>query len=712
MKLIRARFQNFRLLRDLTIDFSTDHDRRLTVIRAENKTGKTTILNALQWALYGDSALPGTRYNYRLHHWDVPNEQQVDVTVEVIFSAATTRFNRRSGHSVITEREYRIVRTVTETPLEDDRWERGISTATLYEYTDKGLEQIKDPDARIIEMLSPKLRDVFFTDSDRALSFIESDATRSVKRRRVEGAIRSLLGFDVIENSITHVGTTAKQVGAKALQSSASEDLEQVKNRIQEIDDEVEELNDKTADAEEQFNAFEQHLEDIRVKILEAASKGNRNDLVTEIKDTGNDLQRVYDDQVAARKAHSRLFRDLPLYRELLNPVLERSFAKLDELSDLGKIPKATIPVLEERLSGTTCICGESISGHDADGIRRRHNIQHLIDESREADDLSKSLTELLWGSMSLRSSHIGDEENWTNQYYGIHDRLDRLHGSQEDLEKRQKALETRLEQIPNVNIEDLKNTERFYQKQRDRFRDILVECEGTRNSRNREKPSLIQRRNRLIGEQVQDKLILAQQTVTQDIYDVLVKVYDRLTNEELSKVSDRMNDLFLRMVVADPTEGADIRRSEISKDFDIRVYSGTESRTVNPDLDLSGATSRALTMAFILALMSVSEVMAPSVIDTPLGMMSGLIRRSALQTAIDESSQIILFLTRSEIEGCEDILDAEAGKFVTLINAAHYPTMLVNDPGIVGSQAIRCDCDDLGACHFCKVKEERVLTV
>ena len=59
MKIIRAEFHNFRLLRDISLDFSVDKKRKLTVIRAENETGKTTILTALQWTLYGDDALPG-----------------------------------------------------------------------------------------------------------------------------------------------------------------------------------------------------------------------------------------------------------------------------------------------------------------------------------------------------------------------------------------------------------------------------------------------------------------------------------------------------------------------------------------------------------------------------------------------------------------------------------------------------------------------------
>ena len=53
MKLLRAEFENFRMLRDLKLDFANGSDRKLTVIRAANESGKTTILHALQWALYG-----------------------------------------------------------------------------------------------------------------------------------------------------------------------------------------------------------------------------------------------------------------------------------------------------------------------------------------------------------------------------------------------------------------------------------------------------------------------------------------------------------------------------------------------------------------------------------------------------------------------------------------------------------------------------------
>ena len=174
------------------------------------------------------------------------------------------------------------------------------------------------------------------------------------------------------------------------------------------------------------------------------------------------------------------------------------------------------------------------------------------------------------------------------------------------------------------------------------------------------------------------------------------------MTNEELAKVSKLMNTIFLEMIGADPNQGAIIRKAEISKNFDILVY-GPNDRPLDPDRDLNGASRRALTLAFILALTEVSEAEAPNVIDTPLGMMSGYVKRSVLKTAIRQSSQLVLFLTRSEIADCEDILDAEAGRVITLTNPAHYPRMLVNDPQVKERKVLRCDCNHRQECELCQ---------
>ncbi len=194
MKLIRAKFENFRLLRHLELDFSTDKERNLTIIRAENETGKTTILNGLLWAFYNDDALPGRGLDYRLHpiDWDISDSHGISISVEVDFE--TTAFRRSPRGLIETIRRYRVIRSAYEL-LNGEKWERKRSAVQLFHLTDTGSKPIDPPEAHINDELPRELREVFFTDGDRALSFIESTASTPTKRERVEKAIRTLLGL-------------------------------------------------------------------------------------------------------------------------------------------------------------------------------------------------------------------------------------------------------------------------------------------------------------------------------------------------------------------------------------------------------------------------------------------------------------------------------------------------------------------------------------
>lgn len=59
--------------------------------------------------------------------------------------------------------------------------------------------------------------------------------------------------------------------------------------------------------------------------------------------------------------------------------------------------------------------------------------------------------------------------------------------------------------------------------------------------------------------------------------------------------------------------------------------------------------------------------------------------------------------MTRSEIAGCEDILDEKAGAITTLTNPAHYPKILINDPGIKERKVVRCACTHKEECNLCE---------
>lgn len=697
MKLLRAEFQNFRLLRDLELRFSIDDKKKLTVIRAANESGKTTILHALQWALYGDSALPGKGDGFRLHPIDWDREVDgpfAQITATVEFELTTHR--QAGGVLQETRRRYRIVRAANEQV--DATGRRTPSTVRLFALNDTGATSIDSPDSFINDELPPELREVFFTDGDRALSFIEADVAQSTKRDRVQRAIRSLLGLGVIEQAMKHVQKSAADVNRKAKQGDASHELKEVASRLEDIDKATGKLEIDLEDAKQQFEAFDGKVVETDRKIADALQKGDKEKLRKDLEYAKKEIKQLDDQLTAANKEHSALFKGKALATDLLSPVLKRAFGKLDELHDQGKIPNTTIPVLQNRLATELCICGESLASDSPDCVQRRAHIQKLIDDSMRADEIQEIVTELYFGSKPFDS----DGNAWLDEYTKIVARRDGLKTLRDEAGRKLRALELELDSLPDTDVQGLREAKRQYSELRDRHLTRRSTFETQLLSLRREREQLKSELERLLREQKKGARILAELEVTQDVSRVLQKAYDRITKEELRKVSGLMNRIFLEMIGADPEQGAIIRRAEISSEFDIKVF-GPNDRTLNPDRDLNGASRRALTLAFILALTKVSEVEAPNVIDTPLGMTSGFVKRSLLKTAIRESAQIILFLTHDEIAGCEEIIDEAAGTVVTLTNPAHYPRMLINDPGVSERKVLRCGCNHRNECPLCQ---------
>lgn len=699
MKLLRAEFRNFRLLRDLDLDFSCDPVKKLTVIRAANESGKTTILHGLQWALYGDAALPGRGEGFRLHPIDWKASEGMRVPIMATLDFELTAYRRVTGKMRETRQRYRLVRSAFE-ELDSQR-RRSASTVKLFALGDSGARPIEAPATLINDEVPSELREVFFTDGDRALSFIEADVART-KRERVQQAIRSLLGMGVIGDALKHVRKSAAEVNKKAQQIGGSSELKTVAARLEAMEDDREKFETDLEDARQQFVALNEKVEEIDREIASVLQKGDKEELRKDMERAKREIKQLDRQLAAATEAHSALFRGRSIATDLLAPVLGPAFEKLEELHDQGKIPNATIPVLQDRLSAETCICGETLDPNDPAGVQRRANIQKLIDDSRRADEIQGIITELYYSARPLQGDSDLRSGAWLEEYRKVVKRRDDIQELRDAGGRKFRALEKQLDSLPDTNIRGLRDTGRKYKEQRDRYLSsqsvLKTQLEGLRRDRER----LEGERDRRLREQRKGERVLAELVVTQDVTKVLQSAYERITNEELQKVSKLMNSIFLEMIGADPDQGAIIQRAKISREFDI-IVDGPNDRTLNPDRDLNGASRRALTLAFILALTKVSEVEAPNVIDTPLGMTSGFVKRSILRTAVRESEQLILFLTHDEIAGCEEIIDEAAGVVFTVTNPAHYPKMLVNDPGVVERKVLRCACDHGSECQICE---------
>ena len=338
MRLLRAHFRNFRLLRDIELSFSTDPTRNLTVIRAANDSGKTTVLLGLQWALYGDDALPKKGKSFRLHpiDWQEPDGSQAIVTATVDFEHTSFRHSR--GRSFETTRRYRLIRTAIE---DISHWhEREPSTVALFLLDRSRTIPVDSPESTMNDHLPQELREVFFTDGDRALSFIESDAALSAKRKRVQGAIRSLLGLGVLDKLLPRVRQYGLDANKRAKATGTNADLHRVLDRLQQSEDAWDSVTTELDDAKQQFAAFDSKLQEIERDIEAALRAGDRDKLAGQVSRVKDRIRKLDDQLEGANVDHSRLFCGSSLAFSLVKPLSAVALGKLAELRKPGPDPQ------------------------------------------------------------------------------------------------------------------------------------------------------------------------------------------------------------------------------------------------------------------------------------------------------------------------------------------------------------------------------------
>ena len=711
MKLKSAKIKNFKLLRDVRIEFSDDPRRPLTVIRAENGSGKTSTLIALRWALYGEKGLGDPTMRLSPTSW--PSGQDCEVSVQLDFSH--TLYSVIAGEKVGTTTDYRLLRSVTERP-EGNRPNRGADRPTLYQYGDSGLDKKNAPELLIEDMLPIEMKDIFFTDGDAALTFISPQLGRATRSNQVREAIRSLLGLGLLENVGSHIAEAKKRFNSGVSKLSGSAELADITRRLTEAEDGESRDTRRLRDVERQIEDLARRYEEADKHLQLALQAGDHEEVVREQNRARAQLKDAKDNEQPLKERHQQLLEDERLSLVMLGSVLEKGFSELAELHDAGVIPSGSVPVLEERLDLKICICGTPLT----EGSEARQHVEHLISAQRTVDDKRKVLTELhhaakvdLQRGNNAASSWIVSvnslEKTRLNNRKAITSAEDELKVCQDKIRRIDKAKinEARKDRASLLTSSTAKQDERRdLQTYIDKWRSTIGELTPRQNQLRRQDQKLTELNSRL--------------TVTEDMALVVRGALEDLQQIYLARVSERLNNLFLEMVGADPasmaqlTEGDGERKASqviasaaITSNYEI-VVNSNRNTTLNPDHELSGAQKRALTFAFIWALTEVSQVIAPRIIDTPLGMMSGLVKRRVLELITspsqegDAEKQVVLFLTRDEIRGIESVVDERAGCIITFTNSDHYPIDVVSNPGLETPEILKCECNHRQWCRVC----------
>jgi len=696
VKLSRVEFVNFKLLDGVVIDFSTEELKPLTVIRAANGSGKTSILYGLAWGIYGD---PGLREdNLRL----ASSFQKIGapITVQVVVDFEHTE----DGIST----SYVLTRSLEETPVSYERVEHKFKKLRLVKRLSAGEEEVKNPQQKLNQLFPLRLKDTFLTDGDKVQSFISGQEDRKERQHRVKEAIRGLLGLDNLEEvkrDLEHLERGFR----KDLAEGGDKKLQEAQNHLTKAEIELNGLK-QSRDEEAQKRA---KIED---------SIGTTEHELSEITGVG-DIDQLNKEAASAGKAHSLAQKDMASYFEnaramfkssegfswsLAEEPLREGQKVLADLADKGVIPGSSIGVLQDRLDIKTCICGESLE----DGSSHRAQVEALIEEqsliSAERERLTATFHRTRAGLNSYESDCV-DKRDFKSQrplllaqHADIEERL-------RDASARKRVVDEKIKLIDSEKVQRL--TTRLAQAKRDH-------TESSEKIGALERSVALKDDERIISEKRFEEARKAAKgddrarlryEMTLDLKEVVTNTLNTLKTDHVRAISGLMNDLFMQIVGGNPElAGAVFRGVEISSDFDIVITSG-DGALLDADFELNGASQRALTLAFIWALMEIADIVAPRLIDTPLGMTSGGVKQRMVEAISSPVTsglldyQVILLLTPSEIRDIESLLDERAGKYQTLSCSKDYPAELVHDWAEGGPRVRRCNCSHREYCEVCE---------
>ncbi len=690
---------NFKLLSNISLDFSTDCEKPLTVIRAENGSGKTSILYALRWAFYGHRGIPESM---RLTSTAEPIDIPVCVEVSIKF--------KDTDHYSGKETRYRLIRSCIEIPRNGDNYDRGPDQLRLLEFTDSGeIDKELGTSGQISAMFPEHLADIFFTNGDDVQRFIAGGrSSKKERQERVHDSIRNLLGFKSVEEVAQLTDETVKY-NKRKLAASGGEKLSELRSRLDELEDKISEMQTNLNNLYGNRKRLEEQIQIDEGELGKLTGIGNLEEIQTRIRSLESDIDECDRNESFVRNNIKELLQSEDVMRNFLNENLEGGVSFLNKLVDRKVIPSSFLEVLKDRLDLGICICGETLY----DNSPRHYQIRQLIENQQKVTPQLERYTQLLHYARNSEEQKIRDKE----QGKGFRERADSL---SEDLircfdhRKRKvgdlNAEKARRNQIDNTRVKDLTKRINSNNNKLGEINRKIGSLESQILTHQEFKQVEEKKYQELEKLARLNKTAKVRFTISKDFQTLASSILTSLKTQYVKRVSDRMNDLFLDIIGVDlNSTTAVIRGVEIdNKNYNI-VINSVEGKTLDADTELFGAAQRALTLAFIWALMEVTEKEAPRIIDSPLGMTSGAVKKRMVDRLTQPTKnnciryQVILFMTRSEIRDIEDLITMRAGDITTLTCSKDYPIDLVYEWSPDKPIVETCNCDHTQICKKCE---------
>lgn len=626
MELGYIALKNFRQYLDSKIDFARN-PKSFTIIQGVNGAGKTNLMNAITWCLFGEELHISTKYAglpmVNTTAAECSCEKIIEVKVEL---QLIEKNNDKLEISRVKNFEKKENGKVIEISTNH-------SLKVMQQIGREWIGPIFDNEAQdIINFrIPPSIEEYFFFDGERLDAYFNQTSGEEIKK-----AVFQISQLELFKRLIEHLENRRDESlrTAKGLSSRAQEvkELAEMHSLSLETDKKIlEEQKKKKQEAESLEKLFSDKLKNSSLEHIQEL-ENNRESLsddILEMKQQINDLE---------GEMIESLHRAMPVIFAF--GALEKTKALIQGRIEAGLIPPLYQKIfIENLIRKEKCICGSELSCKDEYSINRRKNVESFL----EPDPLSLKSKEVIEANAAIIKM-MEDIGIFPKEIVDLEIRMKRIEENKEIKAQKIKKIE---EEILQSNVENIKSWEierERYSGEKEKFVGEVAKTENQIGKRIKIiHACLSELQKELDKEEKHKQLSLALKLCNEGIkcaQDVMDQIMTNVKNEIEQKTSTQFLSLIWKK---DTYTGV-----RIDKDYNISVphVSGIEALGT-----LSAGERQVCALSFMAALNSVSGFEVPLIIDTPLARISSEPSKNIARNLpiFLEDKQVTLLVTEKE---------------------------------------------------------------
>lgn len=634
MRIEKLILRNYRQFKEEEISFHKGHDNDLHILVGENGTGKTNVLNAINWCLYGDEPhLSKDSHQLPILNLEAIQEtndgKQQEVIVEIYAETNTNTsvlFRRVASYRVYDGQEPAHQGMTLEAHTIDERGNTEILSG-------------EEGKSYVDRFVPEKIREFFFFDGERLDQYFREATAQNIRH-----AVFKISQLDLLENEIERkmndiISSLEKEAGRLNPDiESARENLEEEKRKRDEIKERIQEAEGQVAVAKGKIEEY-----------------GDKLSGLPDVEGLENERKRLKSERDKKKKHRDEKLREkrlLLLERgtgAMLHPAIKEAIQVIEQKESKGEIPPTIDRSLLERiLAENACdICGRGL-----DEAAARH-VEALLERIGLSSEVARRLVRI---ESPLRQLVEKVEELETDTRLATED----VRALQEDIENIERRLVKIDREIAGYDEERIKEWHRERKKFEETRNRTLQDLGVLYNEEKNVTERVVELEDQFDAEVRKEKEaeeIRKQRDFCIAALDVVRKTKQDIMRETRQRIETKTKELFFDLA----WKRATFKAINISADYNISLIHSMGYECLG---SVSAGERELLALSFTLALHEVSGFDSPILIDTPVARISGPHRENfgSVLEKVSSGKQTILLFTPSEYsEEISRVLDNQA---------------------------------------------------